>query len=215
VTDRTTDSPLEILRELSHAAPSAHAHTDGLTSRITRAAVIVALLAGLLGGISTAGELWRAWHARPDLSIVLGNSLTIDWDRRQRILSFTRWITLRNDGDVTGVIENPPRVRLERAPPGEAIELTDIQVEEKGSTVGFPLSVHARDSRDVQVTMRAPAPAGGTEFITPGDYRLYLWLDTLATPEPQRSCIRFRTGLIAALSETGHARNATPDACDG
>jgi hypothetical protein len=171
-----------------------------------------ALFGGLLGGVSTFCELWRSWHAKPDLSVVLGNSLEIGWNRQARLLSFTRWLTLRNDGEVTGVIGNPPRVRLGTSPI-DAVDLTEIQVEEKGSAVGFPLSVHARDSRDVQITMSMTVPEGDGDFIKEGDYRLYLSVDTSSTPDAKVSCIRFQKSLIDAIAETGHLRNTTPDAC--
>ena len=182
-------------------------------SNITRAAVVVALVGGLLGGVSTFYDLWRQWVAKPDVVIVTGNSLTISWNRRQRSLSFTRGLTLRNDGEVVGVVDNPPRVRLQAPSPANPTDLPEIQIEEKGEAVGFPLSVRARDSRDVQITMSVTVPDADAGFLKDGVYRLYLTLDTPSTPEPKVSCIQVTKQLIDTINESGSIRYSTPDSC--
>ena len=182
-------------------------------SNITRAAVVVALVGGLLGGVSTSYDLWRHWVAKSDVVIETGDSLTISWNRRQRNLSFTRGITVHNDGEAIGVVHNPPKVRLQAPSSTSTTDLQEIQFEEKGEVVGFPLSIRAGDSRDVQITMSVTVPDADTGFLKDGVYRLYLTLDTPSTPEPKVSCIQVTKQLIDTINESGSVRYSTPDSC--
>jgi hypothetical protein len=211
--DKRIESLLDSVQDVALEVHSEREPASSWMGGIGRAAVIVALVGGLLGGVATFVELWRQWMAKPDVAVVVGNSLTISWNRRQRHLSFVRWITLRNDGEIVGVVDNPPHVRLESASLANAADLPEIQVEEKGGVVGFPLSVRARDSRDVQLTMSLIVPESETSFLKDGVYHLYLSIDTPSTPDPKVSCIRFTKQLIDEINESGSIRYSTPDSC--
>ena len=210
--DKRIESLLESVQDVAREVHPEREPATSWMGGIGRAAVIVALVGGLLGGVSTFVELWRQWMAKPDVAVVVGNSLTISWNRRQHNLSFKRRITLRNDGEIVGVVGNPPHVRLESSS-ADATDLQEIQVEEKGGVVGFPLSVRARDSRDVQLTMSLTVPETEERFLKDGLYRLYLSIDTPSTPEPKVSCIRFTKRLIDEINESGSIRYSTPDSC--
>lgn len=211
--DTRSEPLLESIEHLAREVSAEGEHASGWMVHVARAGVVVALLGGLVGGASTAYELWREATARPNVVIIAGNALTVSWNRKQRNLSFSRRITVENNGEVVGVVANPPRVRLESSPT-DAMELVEIQAEEKGGAVGFPLSVRPADSRDVLLTMSLTVPEADAAFIKEGTYRLYLSLDTPSTPQPDVSCIRFTKQLISEISEAGSVRISTPDSCD-
>lgn len=210
--DTRSEPLLESIEHLAREVETNGEHASSWVVHVARAGVVVALLGGLVGGASTGYELWRQATAKPNVVIVAGNSLTVSWNRQQRNLSFARRITVENNGEVVGVIADPPRVRLESSPT-ETAELVEIQAEEKGGAVGFPLSVRPSDSRDVLLTMSLTVPDAGAAFIKEGTYRLYLSLDTPSTPQPRVSCIRFTKQLISEIDQVGSVRISTPDAC--
>lgn len=210
--DTRSEPLLESIEHLAREVETNGEHASSWVVHVARAGVVVALLGGLVGGASTGYELWRQATAKPNVVIVAGNSLTVSWNRQQRNLSFARRITVENNGEVVGVIADPPRVRLESSPT-DAAELVEIQAEEKGGAVGFPLSVRPSDSRDVLLTMSLTVPDAGAAFIKEGTYRLYLSLDTPSTPQPRVSCIRFTKQLISEIDQVGSVRISTPDAC--
>jgi len=213
--DTRSEALLKSVEDLAHETEGESARAPGWMVHVARAGVVVALLGGLLGFVGTSYDLLQHFGARANLAVVTGNSLTVSWNRKQHNLSFTRWITFRNDGEVTGVVDNPPRGRLESSPPSGTRELVEIRAEEKGGDVGFPMSVHAQDSRDVQLTMSVTVPEGDAGFLKEGTYRLYLSVDTPSTPEPAVSCLRFTKQLIDEIGQAGSVRIFTPELCDG
>lgn len=211
--DTRTEPLFESIENLAREMQGEGAHASPWMVHVARAGVVVALLGGVLGGASTIYEMWREATAKPNVVIVTGNALTVSWNRKQRNLSFSRRITVENNGEVIGVVANPPRVRLESSPT-EVTELVEIQAEERGGAVGFPMSVRPSDSRDVLLTMSLTVPDADTVFIKEGTYRLYLSLDTPSTPTPDVSCIRFTKQLISEINEAGSIRISTPESCE-
>ena len=110
------------------------------------------------------------------------------WDPAARRWSFSYGVSLDNQGDAADSVQNA-RAYLSgpsSAPPALTARLVDMRFEEKGAGVGFPLTVKASDSHDLELTIE---PRDATEparvFERTGLYRLVLEVDTAHSQDRQ------------------------------
>jgi hypothetical protein len=209
----TPQSVTNRIDQLDRRLKEVEKQSRGWVAKIGRVGIIVGCIGGILGGTSTFLNLWKSVvTATPNLVLVPGDGLCVQWSSENQRLSLTWGLTVQNKGEAIGVVKAVrAHIKSKAWETGKQQRLGDIQVTEKRVDIPFPVSVKAADARDLEITMASDLTHEAKhEFFEEGLYSLTLEVDV---PQAKSSeyCIYVGKSLLKDLREKGLGKLDAPD----
>jgi hypothetical protein len=209
------ETPQSIINRIDHIDRRIKAlekESRGWVAKISRVGIIVGCIGGILGGSSTFLNLWKSVTATPNLHLVFGDGLSVQWSSEKQRLSLTWGVALQNTGEAIGFVKAArAHIKSKAWETGKRERLGEIQLNEKRIPIHFPVSIKPDDARDIEITMASNLTIEEVQALfEEGLCSLTLEVDM---PETKSSeyCIYIGESLLKDLREKGVGILDAPD----
>jgi len=213
--DETLQSVINRVNRLDNRLQEVENQSRDWIAKIGRVGIIVACIAGILGGVHTSWVLLKLVTGKPNITLIPAAKLDMYWTPEGRRLSFAWVVILDNTGEATGFVE-VARAHVESVSPGttQGVKqlLDDIQVSEKGApSHALSFSIRPVDTRELEITMASQlTPEAEQAFVKEGLYTLVLEVD-VPQPKYQMYCIYLGSSVVKDLRENGYGKFGSSD----
>jgi hypothetical protein len=197
---------------LESLATRVRALEHGSVSKLGRAAIVIGVIGGVIGGVSTLRQLYIQFFTKAHFEARPANQLTLTWEPHSRILAVTRNIGIQNTGTQIGTIPDPPQVHLESTVMQNPTPF-DVSAMDAIQAVPFPLEIKASDGKTLSFVMASTIPqTAEPAFPKEGTYKLTFSLNMPPdTVEQDVYCFQLNSDLLGQLANTGKVQFVAPD----
>jgi len=192
--------------------------SQGVWSKVSRSALLIGVVGGIIGGTNTIWGLWNQWNPMPVLKPVIGGDLSIHMAPENQDVVFNYALAIDNRGTSSGWLTRY-RVYLIRYEDDTAqVELgrASLQIEalrENRTPLILPVGLRAGEYRGVELSVKKDRRSeADLKFPTEGMHSILLEFDTEARPVQIRYCFWIGKYNNDQLLKDGLITYGSPDA---